>query len=234
MIIHFVLVHHKMQLRIRFMDCKCSIFSTVISDAIFLLRILQAQDVGDGSFIEPNVTLIFKCPCLFVVIEPPFPITCIVLGVLWMLLRSFLLQNMSHVDWLSISIKRWIFLVGWAWVLNENQYCAAHTLSIPDSLSVLLFLLANWTDFFFEGIFFPDLSSTIFLSFLFLSSLSIISSVQWVLMCPFLPQLWQTAFFFHSAVLRAVLEFPCWENATPETSGSDVLGVQELCSFISW
>ena len=49
MIMKSVLVHYKMQLRIGFMDCECSIFGTVISDAIFLLRILQAQDVGDGS-----------------------------------------------------------------------------------------------------------------------------------------------------------------------------------------
>ena len=81
MIMKSVLVHHKMKLRVGFMDCECSIFGTVISDAIFLLHILQAQDIGDGSFIEPNVTVFFKCPYLFVVIEPPFSITFIVLGV---------------------------------------------------------------------------------------------------------------------------------------------------------
>ena len=117
----------------------------------------QAQDVGDGSFIEPNVTIIFKCPCLFVVIEPPFPITCIVLGVLWMLLRSLLLQKISHVDWLSSSIMRQRLLVDWAWVLNAKEYCDAHTLLLPDSSSVLSFMLANWTDLFFER-FFPSLT----------------------------------------------------------------------------
>ena len=169
------------------------------------------------------------------VIEPPFPITCIVLGVVWILLRSFLLQKISHVDWLSRSIMRRRLLVGWAWVLNAKEYCAAHTLSLQHFSSVLSFMLANWTDFFFERfLFFPDLFSTILLSLSFVSSLSMIGSVQSGLMCPFLPQLWQTALFFHSVVHCAALEFPCWENTTPETSGSDVLGVQDLYSFISW
>ena len=156
------------------------------------------------------------------VMEPLFPINCIVLGVLCMLFRILMFQKMLHVDWLSSNIMRQRSLVGWAWVLNEKEYCAAHTLSLPDYSYVLSFMLENWTDFFFERVFFSDLFSTILLSFSFVSSLSMIGSVHSGSMCNFLPQLWQTAFFFHSTVLCAALEFPSWENATTENSRSFV------------
>ena len=83
------------------------------------------------------------------VIEPPFPVTCIVLGFLRIFVRSLMLQKMSHVDWLSSRIMRRRSLVGAVCVFNANEYCASHTLSLPDSLSVLSLMLANWTDFFF-------------------------------------------------------------------------------------
>ena len=165
---------------------------------------------------------------------PPFPVTLILLEVVWIFFRNFGLQNMSHVDWLSSSNRCLKSSEVEMCVLNLKLYCAEHTSSLVSS-SVLSFTFVNCTDFFLRINFFLDdfLSGLLSSSFLSSSS-SVIGSVHSGLMCHFWSQLWKVSFFFHYVVRCAYLLVPCCENATPDDSGSVALGFHWLYSFSNW
>ena len=153
-----------------------------------------------------------------------FNFTLNVLEVVCIFFSIFGLQNMSHVDWLSSSNRCLKSSEAEMCVLKAKLYCAAHTSSLFYS-SVLSFTFVNCTNFFLSIKFFlDDLLLGLLLSYFLSSSSSVIGSRHSGLMCPFWPQLWQVAFFFHSVVRCEDLLVPCCENATPDASGSVALG----------
>ena len=154
---------------------------------------------------------------------PPFPLTFILVEVVWIFFNNFGLQNMSHVDWLSSSNMCLKSSEVEICVLKAKLYSAAQTSSLVYS-SVLPFTFVNCKDFFLRIHFFLDdfLSGLLSSSFLSSSS-SIVGYGHLGLMCPFWPQLWQVDFFFHYVVCCADLLVPCCENATPDYSGSVTL-----------
>ena len=165
----------------------------------------------------------------------PFPFTLIILEVEWMFFINFGLQKMSHVDWLSSNNRCLRSSEVEMCVLNAKLYCAAHTSSLL-SLSVVSFTFVNCTDLFLRVNFLLDYFLSGLLSSSFLSSsFSVIGSGHSGLMCPFWPQLWLVAFFFHSDVCCAdLLLLPCFESATPDESGNVALGFHWLYSFSNW
>ena len=165
---------------------------------------------------------------------PPFPFTIIEFGVVCMFSRNFGLQKMSHVNWLSSKSRCLRSSEVEMCVLNAKLYCEAHTSSLISSSVSLTFV--NCTEFFLGiNFLFVDFLSGLLSSSFLSSSFYVIGSGHSGLMCPFCPQLWQVAFFFHSIVrCTALLLFPCCKNATPDDSGNVALGFHCLYSLSNW
>ena len=151
-----------------------------------------------------------------------------------MFFRKFGLQKMSHVDWLPSNNRCLRSSEVEMCVLNAKLYCSAHTSSLFSSS--VLFTFVKCTELFLRVNFLLDDFFSILLSSSFLSSsFSVIGYGHSGLMCPFCPQLWQVAFFFHSVVRCADLLLSlCCENATPDDSCNVALGFHCLYSFSNW
>ena len=145
---------------------------------------------------------------------PPFPFTLIVFEVECMFFSNFGLQTMSHFNWLSSNNRCLRPSEVEMCVLNAKLYCAAHTSSLFSSS--VSFIFVNCTDLFLRVNFLlDDFLSGLLSSYFLSSSFSVIGSGHSGLMCPFWPQLWQVAFFFHSVVRCAdLLLLPCCKNTT--------------------
>ena len=198
---------------------------TVVSHSILLFDVFKTKDFGDSAFIKPYITIIFRYPILFVVMLPPFPFTLIVFEVECIFFSNFGLQKMSHDDWLSSNNRCLRSSEVEMCVLNAKLYCATHISSLFSSS--VSFTFVNYTDFFLRFNFLlDDFLSGLLSSYFLLSSFSVIGSGHSGLMCLFLPQLWQVAFFFHSFVwCTDLLLSPCCKNATPNDSGIVALGI---------
>ena len=160
-----------------------------------------------------------------------FPFMLIEFGVECMVFSNFGLQKMSHVDWLSSNNRCLRSSEVEMCVLNAKLYYVAHISSLFSSS--VSFTFVECIDLFLRVNFLLDdfllgLLSSSFLS----SSFSFIGSGHLGLMCPFWPQLWQVAFFFHYFVRCAdLLLLPCCKNATTDDSCIVALGFHCLYSF---
>ena len=163
--------------------------------------------------------------------EPPLPKTVMELEVVQTRFTRFLLQKISHVDWLSSRSKlRRLDLSVVTWQ-NSNPYCVAHISSDSVPLSSVE---TNYTAFLREIDFLSELDG--FLSCLGLTGLSFFGSCsisgQSGQMCPFFPQWRQVDFYFQSYFFLST-DTVC-EKATPVDSGIWCFGVQLLYSFSNW